>query len=220
MQPLNDASLRQIHHTKPAFQQAMDIPKNQYKCVLDAWNGFHSVKIADQGRHLTTFITEWGRLRYRTAPQGYLASRDAYTFRFDKVTENVKNVHRNVDDSILHQNTVEDIFLATAKYLELLGNNGILQNPDKFQFGKKVVDWSGLRITADSVKPLPEHTEAILNFPTPQNVTDLRSFYALCNQVAHFHAISPRLLPLRELLKKGVKWYWDSILGNRQWSDT
>lgn len=212
MQSLNDESLRQTHHTKPPFQQALEIPKDTYKTVLDAFNGYHSVAIAEKDRHLTTFITEWGRLRYRTAPQGYLASGDGYTHRFDLVTQGVKNVHRNIDDSLLHQNSIQEIFTATAEYLTLLGENGILQNADKFQFGEKTVDWSGFRITKDSVKPLPAHAQAIRDFPVPQNITDLRSTYALCNQVAHFFAVSHRLHPMRELLKKGSKWYWDTIL--------
>ena len=39
--------------------------------------------------------------------------------------------------------------------MTLLGNNGILQNPAKFQFCNQEVDWSGFRITKDGVKPMP-----------------------------------------------------------------
>ena len=53
---------------------------------------------------------------------------------------------------------------------------------------------------------------AIRNIPTPKNVTDLWSLYALCHQVSNYYAISPKLHPLRELQKKAVRWYWDGIL--------
>ena len=46
------------------------------------------------------------------------------------------------------------------------------------------------------------------------NVTDMRSFMALVNQVAPFYAIKPHLQPFRELLKKGSTWYWDNNLTN------
>jgi hypothetical protein len=39
--------------------------------VLDSWNGYHSVTIREEDRHLTTFYTKWGRYRYKCAPQGY-----------------------------------------------------------------------------------------------------------------------------------------------------
>ena len=79
MQNLNDASKRQTHHTQWPFQQASIVSLDTYKTVTDAWNGYHSVAIKQEDRHLTTFITPWRRLRYCPAPQGYLSSGDAYT---------------------------------------------------------------------------------------------------------------------------------------------
>lgn len=212
LQGLNDASKRQTHHTAPPFRQATSVHGNSYMTVTDAYEGFHSVPIRATDRHKTTFITPWGRLRYKTAPQGYLASGDAYTHRFDKITENVDNVIRNTDDSLLYEPTIEDNYRATASYLSLLGKHGILQNKDKFQFCSKVVKWSGFIIGNNKVSPDPEMTEAIRTFPTPENVTDLRSVYALCNQVAVYYAVSPQLEPFRQLLKKNTKWYWDEVL--------
>ena len=79
LQPLNDASIRQCHPTAPPLQQASTVPKYQKKSTCDAWNGFHSVKIREEDRYLTTFLTPWGRFRYIIAPQGYKVSGDAYT---------------------------------------------------------------------------------------------------------------------------------------------
>lgn len=214
LQGLNKASVRQTHHTEPPFRQASTIPHNTYKRVTDAKNGFHSVPIIERDRHFTTFITPWGRLRYRCSPQGYLASGDAYTHRFDKVTQDVENCKRNTDDSILFEDTIEGNYKATAAYLSLLGQHGILQNRDKFDFCQKTVTWSGFVISEDSVAPSPHITEAIRTFPTPQNATDLRSFYALVNQVAAYYAVAPQLEPVRDLLKKNTKWYWDETLDN------
>ena len=117
----------------------------------------------------TTFVTEWGMYRYRRMPMGDHVSMDAYNYRFDKVTEQVKNLRRCVDDSLLHAETMEEAFFQAAEYLSLLGQNSILQNPDKFQFGEKIVEWAGFTIGEKSVKPLPKHTAAIKSFPTPTN---------------------------------------------------
>ena len=126
---------------------------------------------------------------------------DAYNYRFDKVTENVENLRRCVDDSLLHAATLEEAFFQTAEYLSLLGQNGILQNSEKFQFGTKTVEWAGFSIGKHCVKPLPKHTGAIRTFPTPLNITDLRSFMALLQQVAYCYATSPATALLRHLLK-------------------
>ena len=59
---------------------------------------------------------------------------------------------------------------------------------------------------------LPDHVKAIWEFPTPKNLTDMRSYFALVNQVAPYYAVQPHLQPFRELLKKGSRWYWDNRL--------
>ena len=130
LQALNEAGLRQAHPTMPPFQQAMSIPGGHWKSTTDAFNGYHSVSIRSEDRHLTTFLTPWGRYRYKTAPQGYKASGDAYTHRFDKVTVNVDCCARVIDDSILYKPTVAEMFQHMAAYLTLCGRNGILQNKD------------------------------------------------------------------------------------------
>ena len=62
------ASIRQCHPTQPPLEQAHTVPHNQKKTVLDCWNGYHSVAIREEDRHLTTFYTPWGRYRYKTCP--------------------------------------------------------------------------------------------------------------------------------------------------------
>ena len=69
-------------------------------------------------------------------------------------------------------------------------------------FTQPTVDWAGYRITMDGVEPFPKHLEAIRNYPMPTNLTDMRSFFALVEQVSPFVMIKPHLYPFRELLKK------------------
>ena len=46
------------------------------------------------------------------------------------------------------------------------------------------------------------------------NVTDLRSFYGLCQQVGNFSdQIAGALVPLSPLVKKNVEWNWTSEHG-------
>jgi hypothetical protein len=197
LQPLNDASMRQCHPTAPPLQQAMDVPHHTKKSTLDAWNGYHSVALREEDRHLTTFITPWGLYRYRSAPQGYLSSGDAYTHRYDKVPMGVKNVIRVIDDTLLYAKNLEEAFKQVAEYLTLVGENGIVLNSDKFCFGEDVVDWAGIRLTEDKVQPLPEHVRAIRDFPMPTNITDMRSYWALVNQVSPYYSVVTEVLFLQ-----------------------
>ena len=69
-QALNANASRETHHTTSPFHQARSVPSNKKKTVFDCWNGYHSIPLHEDNRHLTTFISPRGCYRYKVAPQG------------------------------------------------------------------------------------------------------------------------------------------------------
>ena len=211
-QHLNNACLRETHHTIPPFHQVSMIPPNTKKTTLDAWNGYHSLPLSEESKNATTFITEWGRYRYLGAPQGLHSSGDGYTRRYDDIIADTPRKTKIVDDSCLWDKDIEEAFWHTVEYLTHCCENGITFNAEKFHFAEDEVDFGGFRVTNNGIKPLPRMVNAIGNFPTPKNITDLRSFFGLVNQVNYTFANSNKLQPFRDLLEKNTKWYWDDSL--------
>jgi hypothetical protein len=75
------------------------------------------------------------------------------------------------------------------------------------QFGLYIVSANGFRQKPNFMKTTHE-------FPKPKNITDVRSFHGLCQQVGHFSTkIAESLKPLSPLLKKktGLIWEWTTI---------
>ena len=107
MSSLNEHCLRETHHVKPPFQQAKAIPRNTWKSVTDARDGYHSVPLRTEDRYLTTFITPWGRFRYCVAPQGSTISGDAYAGRYDEVIADFERKTKCVDDTALWDDDLE-----------------------------------------------------------------------------------------------------------------
>ena len=89
LSPLNKYCLREVHASKSPFTLARSVPCGSIKTVFDAWNGFHAVPIQEESRHLFTFASPIGLLRYKRAPQGFLSSGDGYNRRFDEITAHV-----------------------------------------------------------------------------------------------------------------------------------
>lgn len=211
LQQLNKATLREVHHTPSPFNMVASIPTGKRKTVLDAWNGYHSLPISETSKDATTFITEWGRYRYRRAPMGFHASGDAYTRRFDDITSDQPRVVRCVDDSLLWDDNIEKSFWHTFEYLKKCADNGIIFNNDKFQFALETAEFAGFEITADGYKPLRKLLKAVSDFPTPTNITDIRSWFGLINQLSYTFAQARVMTPFRELLTKKT-FYWDSTM--------
>ena len=99
-------------------------------------------------------------------------------------------------------------------YITLCGKNGVVFNPSKFVFGADIVDFAGFTVTPSGYKPTAQLLDAIRDFPTPTNITGVRSWFGLVNQVSYAFAQSEVMAPFRDLLrtKEGNKFYWDDSL--------
>ena len=211
---LNKSAARQTHGGETPFSLATSVPPGTYRTTCDAWNGYHSVPIREEDRHFTTFLTEWGRFRYRTVPQGFLSSGDGYCHRFDEVTRGFQDHKRLVDDSILWDSCLEELFFKTCRYLTMCGNGGILMNRNKFVFGRKEVEYLGFQLKKDGVEPGDELIKSILNFPRPENISGIRSWFGLVEQVTWAFSKTEVMAPFRKLLSPKSDFVWSQELND------
>ena len=212
LQPLNRSAVRQTHHTQSPFHLAEQIPQRTWKTVSDAWNGYHSVPLSEEDRHYTTFITPWGRYRYLVSPQGFLASGDGYTQRFDAVIAAFNDKVKCVDDTCMWSDSIEAAFFQACKWLDLLAQNGVTLNPQKFQFCQKEVEFAGLTISWENIMPSKKFLNSILNFPTPKDLTGARAWFGLVNQGSYAFSMAKEMRPFRHLLKPTNQFIWTKEL--------
>ena len=209
LQPVNKCAVRQTYSGGSPFEIVSEVPPNTFRTTMDAWNGYHSVPIKEEDRDVTTFITPWGRFRYRTTPQGFLAAQDGYNHRFDLITRDFEHKRRCVDDSIIWGDTIEEIFLRTCEYLSLTGNAGIIMNPEKFVFGRKKLEFIGFELTEEGIEPSKEILKSIKNFPKLKNLPGIRSWFGLVEQVSWAFSKTEVMSPIRHLLSPNVEFNWD-----------
>ena len=211
-QQLNKATLREIHHTPSPINLVASIPAETLKTILDAWNGYHSLPLDEQSKCYTTFITEWGLYRYCRGPQGYHGTGDAFTRRFDDITMREERYVRCVDDGLLYDNDITTAFWHTFDHLKLCSENGIVFNREKFKFARDTVDFAGFEVTPKGYQPSQRTIKAIRDFPTPSNITDVRSWLGLVQYVTYTFSQSQLMQPFRSLTEKKRPFYWDSEL--------
>ena len=76
-------------------------------------------------------------------------------------------------------------------------------------FAERSLTFPGHRIDEYGLRPCPEKVCAITEMATPQNVSDIRRFLGMVNQLAKFSQnIAEKSKPLRDLLKKQNAWSW------------
>ena len=135
-QALNRNCLRETHPNMYPLDIVSNIPHYTYKTVAGAFHGYHQVLLDEESSKLTTFITE-GRYRYLRLPQGLCSAGDAYSRRYGEILMDIPRKHRCVDDTLLHDNSIENAFFHTYDFLTVCLKNGVTLNPVKFKFTKK-----------------------------------------------------------------------------------
>ena len=214
LSPLNRFCKRETFSAESPFHITRRIPGKSWKTVTDAWNGYHSMPLRECDRHLTTFITPFGRYRYTRAPQGFLSSGDGYNRRFEAILADFDRKERCVDDTC-HYDALDDLETHWWRTIELLstcGAAGIVLNPDKFQFAQTNIEFAGFEVSKDKILPLPKYLEAIRSFPTPTSTTDIRSWFGLINQVANYAQLRESLELFRPFLSPRYKFFWTDVL--------
>ena len=117
-----------------------------------------------------------------------------------------------IDDTLLWSDTIHDCFFQAARWLDICGKHSITLNPEKFILAQDEVEFAGFEITNNTVRPCKKFLRAIMAFPTPKNITDVRSWFGLVNQVAYAFSMAERMLPFRNLLKPAMPFRWDDSL--------
>ena len=76
------------------------------------------------------------------------------------------------------------------------------------QQGKEIT-FAGHTVINSGIRPDDSKYKAMAEFPTPTNVSQLRSFLGLANQLASFIPdLAHMTANLRPLLKKATAWVW------------
>ena len=96
-----------------------------------------------------------------------------------------------------------------AAVLQRLQQHGLRLKLPKCDFMKPTVDYLGHLIDSEGLHATSEKLKAIVDAPTPKNITELRSFLGLLNYYGKFLPnLSTLLHPLNNLLRHDCKWKW------------
>ena len=161
LKAVNVATSRQTHATEPLFCQASSVPPNTWKFLLDAWNGYLSIPLDTRDRHVSRFLTPWGRMRYLVAPKGSISSGDGYTYWYNLIIRNLPSMKKCINDVLGWAATLAALFFNTVNFLFHMNTHGIIQNPQKFAWGRRQIEYLGFWITEDGVQPIQETLQGI-----------------------------------------------------------
>ena len=210
LSPLNRNILRPEHPVKTPRDAVAEIDgEAEFYACFDASDGYFQVPLDKSSQNLTVFITPWGRYKSLVAPMGCVASGDEYNRRADAAFSGVQQIVRVVDDILRFDRTFPGHVKGVCAVLQAAMDAGITLDLEKFKFGRRKVEWVGYVIQRGGYTVEPGKLKAIADFPIPRDLTDLRSFNGLVEQLAGFsREIAALRDPLRPLMSSKNPFEW------------
>ena len=213
MSALNEILEVPVHIFTPASEILKSLsPNSRVWAKLDANQGYFQVALDKESSKICTFITSWGKFKYLRLPMGLAVSSAEFLHRTDEALQNLASwCHKLIDDLLLEAPDLKTLYQRIRQCLTQCRLFNITISLRKFQIAKEneSVIFAGQLVSSSGIKSDPSKTEALKNFKRPINVSDVKSFLGVAQQLASF---SPDLAhitaPLRALLKKDTKFIW------------
>jgi len=156
--------------------------------TLDLRSGYHNIPIREADRDKTAFITRWRCFRYKVMPFGLTCAPSVFQQLMDLVlcglTYETCLVY--LDDIIVFSSDFDSHIIRLKEIFGRLRPANLKVNMKKCTLFQKQVDFLGHVLTGDGVGVQPKKVKTVENWPTPRNLTELRSFVGLCSYYRRF----------------------------------
>ncbi|XP_048759371.2 uncharacterized protein K02A2.6-like [Ostrea edulis] len=209
LKKLNESVKRENHPLPSVDESLSKLSGSKIFSKLDANSGFWQINLAPESRLLTTFITPYGRFYFNRLPFGINSASEFFQKRMSEILCGIEGVLCHMDDILIFATTQGQHDAILENILSILKDNGLTLNNKKCEFSKSSVTFLGHVIDEKGIRVESQKVKAILDMRKPENVSDIRRFLGMVNQLNRFSPkLAERSQPLRELLKLKNAWMW------------
>ena len=206
---LNKDILREKFQLPTVDETLTKIGKASYFTKLDANSGFYQINMDPKSAEFTCFSTPFGRYVYKRLPMGISSAPEVFMREMSQILEGLPGVACMMDDVVVFAKTKQEHDARLESTLKKLASAGVTLNPDKCVFEQNSIKYLGHIVSEKGITADPAKIKAIQDFPSPKNVTGVRQFLGMVNQLAKFIPnIAEKTKPIRELLHKDNLWSW------------
>lgn len=178
---------------------------------IDLRSGYHQLRIKEEDILKTAFKTRFGHYEFVVLPFGLTNALGVFMSLMNGIFRDYldKFVQVFIDDILIYSKTPEEHDEHLRIVLHCLRENQLYGKLSKCSFYQTKIHYlrhiiSGEGIAVDSVK-----IEAIMEWPTPTNVHEIRSFMGMAGYYRRFvEGFSKIASPITELQRKNKKFIW------------
>lgn len=205
--------IRRDNYPIPRIDDIIDnLTGAQYFAELDLNAGYWQTEITN-GKHKTAFVTSTGLYEFNVVPFGLATSQAVFQRMMDKVLGDLKykGVMVYVDNVIVFGKTFEEFMNILNDVFRRFREANLTFKPSKCKFGLKKIEVLGYMISGVEIRPSENKIKAMRDVRAPTSAKEVKQVLGLFSYYRKFIPDLARItLPLTKLLKKGVKFHWNS----------
>lgn len=178
---------------------------------LDAKAGYWGCKLAPESQPLTTFRTPFGRYMFLRLPFGLNISQDAFQQKIDNILEKCQGCVGIADDIVCFGATEEEHDNNLWNLMQQAKAHGLVFNSQKCHVKQEDIEFFGIRISKNGIRPDNKKVEDLRAMPSPTNKKELQQFLGLITYLGTFiRNLSAEAEPLRQMLSKDADFLWEA----------
>ena len=208
---LNEVT-RKDSYPLPRMEDCFDtLTGSKFFSTMDLASGYWQIKMKDADRAKTAFVTRSGLYEFLVMPFGLVGAPSTFERCMETVLRQLQwqTCLVYLDDVIVFSSDFQEHVHRLREVLLRIKSAGLKLKPAKCHFFRKQVAFLGHVVSEDGIATDPEKIQAVVSWPPPTNVTQVRAYLGFCSYYRRFIPNFSQIAhPLSRLTGKQVPFHW------------